>query len=270
MILALLVLGLALQDPPAAPAPAEAAARHRAGPEDVLRIAVYGHPDLNQEVVVEPDGTFDYPLIGRVDARERTPREIEGEIASRLARGFVRDPQVRVVIQIHRSKSIYVMGELSRPGAYPLLDGRTVVEILSRAGPLLPTAGAEVLVLRRRDPAEGAAGTAVIRIDLEKLNAGASEENARLQAGDSVVVPRAPRVHVSGRVRVPGAYTSPPGGMTVRQAIALAGGYARGADEQAARILRPLGGRLTEISAKPEDRVTPGDTVLVDKKKGLF
>ena len=146
MLLALLLLGLGLQDPPAAPAPAEDAssARHRIGPDDVLRVSVYGHPDLAQDVVVEPDGTIDFPLIGRVDAGERTRRELEAEIARRLADGFVRAPQVRVVIQAYRSKIVFVMGELSRPGSYPLLEGRTLVEILARAGPLLGGAAGEI------------------------------------------------------------------------------------------------------------------------------
>jgi len=274
MVLALLVLGLCLQDPPAAPPSAEpAGARHRVGAEDVLRITVYGHPDLNQDVVVEPDGTFDFPLIGRVDAGERTRRELEDDIAARLARGFVRDPQVRVVIQVHRSKTVFVMGELSRPGTYPLPDGRTVVEILSRAGPLLPTAGGEVLVLRLRDGAAGpadAANAEVIRIDLEKLQSGVLAQNPLLQPDDTVLVPRASRVFVSGEVRVPGAYNAPSGGMTVRQAISLAGGFAKGAARDTARILRPIEGRMTELKAKPDDAVAPGDTVVVEKKKGIF
>jgi polysaccharide export outer membrane protein len=274
MVLALLVLGLCLQDPPAAPPPPEAAgARYRVGAEDVLRITVYGHPDLSQDVVVEPDGTFDFPLIGRIDAGERTRRELEDEIAARLARGFVRDAQVRVVIQVHRSKTVFVMGELSRPGTYPLPDGRTVVEILSRAGPLLPTAGGEVLVLRARDGASGPADAAqaeVIHIDLEKLQSGALAQNPLLQPDDTVLVPRASRVFVFGEVRSPGVYNAPSGGMTVRQAVSLAGGFAKRAARDTARILRPAEGRMTELNAKMDDAVAPGDTVVVEKKKGIF
>jgi polysaccharide export outer membrane protein len=270
MILALLVCGLAVQDPPPAPtpAPAEAAARHRVGAEDVLRIAVYGHPDLAQEVVVDPDGTFDYPLIGRVDARERTAREIADEIGSRLAGGFVRDPQVRVVVQSPRSKLVIAMGQLSRPGSYPLSEARSLLEILSRAGPVLASAGDEVLVLRSRAGSADDGDAEVIRVDLGSVNAAAG--NVVLRAGDTVLVPRASRITVSGAVRTPGAYDSPPGGMTVRQAVALAGGYGRRAARGEARILRPAGGRMTELAAKPDDLVTPGDTVVVEKKKGIF
>jgi protein involved in polysaccharide export with SLBB domain len=147
-----------------------------------------------------------------------------------------------------------------------------VVEILSRAGPLLPTAGGEVLVLRPRDGAAGPADPAnaeVIRIDLEKLQSGALGQNPLLQADDTVLVPRASRVSVFGEVRSPGVYNAPSGGMTVRQAISLAGGFAKGAG-RTARILRPLEGRMLELNAKLDDAVTPGDTVVVEKKKGVF
>lgn len=272
--------------PPGAEPGGDIAGReYRVGPEDVLTVTVHGHPDLTQELIVEPDGEIDVPLIGRLPAGDRTPRELEAAIGERLAQGFVSDPQVRVVITLYRSKTVIVMGEVARPGTYPLPEGRTLLDVLSRAGPLLPSAGEEVFVLRPRPGAGGAAGPAsasadpdgptgaagqeAIRVDLHELQAGLLTHNPVLQPRDTVFVPRAAKVFVSGEVRQPGAYTVLRG-TTVRQAITLAGGFAERAARGQVRILRTVDGRTTELRAAPEDPVSAGDTLIVEKKKGIF
>jgi polysaccharide export outer membrane protein len=268
MVPVVMALLLALQEAPAPPpqaADAPATRDYRVGADDVLRISVFGLPELSQEVTVESDGTFDFPLIGRVETGDKTPRELEELIAARLARGFVRDPQVRVVVHQHRSRAVSVMGEVARPGNYALTEGRTVVEVLSRAGPLLPSAGAEVVVMRR---ASGGAGE-VVRIDLQRLQSGEAGQNLLLNPHDTVFVPKAPRIFVSGEVRQPGQYGAVPG-MTVRQAVSVAGGFAKGAARDRVRVLRTAEGRTTEIDARLEEPVLAGDTLVVEKKKGIF
>jgi polysaccharide export outer membrane protein len=270
-MLAAALVFLSLQD--AAPPVARsgdgvlASRQYRLGPDDVLRVTVHGHPDLGQLVVVDPDGSIDFPMIGRLPAADLTPRELEAAIGERLAQGFVSDPQVRVDIHLYRSSTVFVMGELTHPGTYPLLQGRTLVEALSRAGPLLPSAGAEVLVLR--PSAEPEAQGEVIRVDLQDLQSGLLTRNPVLRASDTVFVPKASQVYVSGEVREPGAYNVARG-TTVRQAIALAGGFAGRAVRGQVRILRRVEGRTTELQAALEDPVNAGDTLVVDKKKGLF
>lgn len=263
MVPVVIALLLALQEAPAPP-PADALTTtrdYRVGADDVLRIAVFGLPELSQELTVDPDGSFDFPLIGRVETGDRTPRELEDAIAARLARGFVRDPQVRVTVQVHRSNTVSVMGELMRPGTYPLTEVRTVVEILSRAGPLLPSAGAEVVVMRRSAAGAGE----VTRVDLQRLQSGETGQNLVLRPHDTVFVPKAPRIFVSGEVRQPGQYGAVPG-MTVRQAVSVAGGFAKGAARDRVRILRTADGRTTETSARLEEPVRAGDTLVVEKK----
>ena len=278
-MLAGLVLLLALQGVDAAPRAADAAlpaggAEYRLGPDDGLNITVFGHADLTQELVVAPDGTLDFPLIGKVQAADKLPSEVGAAIAERLAHGYVSDPQVRVLVTAYRSKVVFVMGELSRPGAYPLSQGRTAVEILARAGPLLPSAGTELLVLRPRagggPAAPGAAGDSdVLRIDLEGLRTDLQAHNLVLQPGDTVFVPKASRVFVSGEVQVPGAY-SVQSNTTIRQAIALAGGFARYASRDKVRVLRQEDGRTSELRAGLEEVVRPGDTLVIEKKRRLF
>lgn len=255
-------LSAAVQDPAAAPPTAEtgpSSAPYPIGPNDVVRVTVYDHPDLSPTVVVEPDGSFVFPLLGRVEARGLTPRELEQVLVRRLGDGFVRHPQVAVVVQTYRSHVVYVMGEITRPGSVPLPDARTLVEVLARAGPLLPAAGAEVIVLRPRAGGE----TEVIHVSLAQLQAGRLENNnVALQPGDTVLVPRAARVFVSGGVKKPGAYAITPE-LTVRQAISLAGGFAEHASRRGVHIVRVVDGRRAQVKVALDDPLLPDDTVVV-------
>jgi polysaccharide export outer membrane protein len=259
-------------DAPDAAGAAEGAGR---GPEDVLRIAVYGHPDLTQTVSVQADGSFAFPLVGRVEASDLAPPELERRLAGLLARGFIRDPQVAVVVQQYRSKIVFVVGEVARPGPYPLVGTRRLVEVLAKAGPMTPNAGTEVVVVRPRNPearpvlpaevgAAAAGGTAdVIRVDLRDIEAGDLGQNVALLPEDTVFVPAAPKVFVSGRVPNPGGYAFAPG-TTVRQAVSLAGGSARSAGR--VRVLREVGGRAQPVQVGLDDLVQAGDTIIVRGK----
>ena len=270
--------GAAAQTPDSAPAAAPEAGRdYRIGPEDVLRVTVFGHPDLGQTVSVQADGAFTFPLLGRVDAADLHPAELERKLAGLLAQGFIRDPQVAVTVQEYRSNVVFVMGEVSRPGPFPLLGTRRLVEVLAKAGPMTPNAGTEAVVVRPRNgsarptlPSEAAAGgpaadAEVIRVDLRDIEAGNLAQNVELQPRDTVFVPAAPRVFVSGRVPKPGAYPFTPG-TTVRQAVSLAGGSAPSAGKL--RLLREVDGRPREVPVALDDLVQAGDTVIV--RGGLF
>jgi len=275
VLLSLALAGAPAQEPPAATPPADTASSrtYPIGPNDVVRVTVYGHEDLTHSVVVEPDGTFAFPLLGRVTAAGLTPRELEQSLVAQLERGYIRQPQVAVVVQAYRSHVVYVMGEITKPGSVPLPDGRTLVEVLSRTGPLLATAGSEVLVLRPRSgarPVESVEAPAaplpadqadVIRVSLSGLQAGALENNVVLQPGDTVLVPRAARVYVSGEVKKPGSYPIA-SGMTVRQAISVAGGFAERA-RKTVRIVRTLEGRPTTVKAGLDEPLHAEDTIVV-------
>ena len=134
---------------PAAPPSPPAVTDYEIGPEDILKVTVYGHEDLTQTILVQADGTFTFPLIGRVKGDFMTTKQLEQKITTLLARGYVRNPQVTVVVQEFRSKTIFVVGEVARPGSYPLAGQKmTLVEILAKAGPMTVNAGAEVIVVR--------------------------------------------------------------------------------------------------------------------------
>lgn len=254
---------------------------YQIGAEDILKVTVYGHEDLTQTVVVQSDGTFVFPLIGRVKASDLSLKELERKIVVLLSQGFIRNPQVTVVVQEYRSKTVFVVGEVSRPGTYPLSANRNIVEILSRAGPLTAAAGAEVIVVRPlaevsgpilpTEVGSGAEGgpakkqAEVIRVNVRDIQAGDLEKNVILQPNDTVFVPQAPKVFVSGEVRTPGAYPYLPG-TTIRQAISLAGGLTSDGSSGRIRVVRDVEGKPKEVKVKMEDLIQPGDTIVVKAK----
>ncbi len=277
--------------PPAPPAPggppdgrvaAVPGKDYRIGAGDILRVVVYGHDDLSQTVLVQPNGRFAFPLIGVVQAAEATPAELEARIRGALGKGLIRDPQVTVVVQEYRSRIVYVVGEVTRPGAYALAGDTGVVEILSRAGPLSANASSEVVIVRPATqagrpllPADvatakdagagGAPGAEVLRVDMRDIRAGRLDKNLALKANDTVFVPEAARIFVTGEVRNPGAYPFNTG-LTVRQAVGLAGGFTEDASTGGARLVREVNGMARTVKVKLEDRLQPGDTVVVKAK----
>ena len=269
--------------PATAPAPAPSASpptEYQIGPEDILRVTVYGHEDLTQTVVVQSDGTFVFPLIGRVKAGDMTPKELERKITILLSQGYIRNPQTTVLVQEYRSKTIFVVGEITRPGTYPLSGSRTLVEALARAGPGTSNAGSEVVIVRPHGDVQGpvlpnqveggeAAGAQptgeVIRVNMRDIQAGDISKNIALRPNDTVFVPQAPKVFVSGEVRSPGAYPFAPG-TTIRQAISLAGGFTEDGSAGRLKVVRVVEGKSREIKVKLDDPVEPGDTIVVKSK----
>ncbi len=298
ILVAVLVPAVALAREPQPPADPTAQAvqgsnavlEYLIGPKDILKVTVYGHDDLTQQVLVQADGSFMFPLIGRVTAGEMTVKELERKLAVLLARGFIRNPQVTVVVQEFRSKTVYVVGEVQKPGSYPLSGSTTLVEILAMAGPMTQNAAAEVLVVRPPSGVEVAgptlppslaapageasseaaapetgAGSEVIRVNIRDLQAGAMDKNVLLKPHDTVFVPQAPKVFVSGEVRNPGAYAFFPG-MTARQLISVAGGLTQYGSDGRLRVVRELDGKSREVKFHLDDVVRPGDTLVVRRK----
>jgi polysaccharide export outer membrane protein len=244
---------------------ARAQTDYSVGPQDVLTITVFGEPDLSGKYTVEQDGTFTFPQIGRVKAGGLTLRALEQELKKQLADGFLRNPQVAVAIENYRSQRILILGEVKSPGEYQLAGEMTLLAALARAGSTTPSAGHEALVVRapRRTSTSGDdAEPEILRIDLIDLQAGNMSLNLKLVDGDTVNVPKAQSVFVSGEVKNAGAFAVEPG-MTVLQVLTLAGGLSdRGADGRI-KILRMVDGKQKEIKAKLTDIVQPGDTIVV-------
>ncbi len=242
------------------------------GPQDVLSITVYDQADLTGKFTVDADGTFSYPLIGRVKAGGLTIRELETELKRQLSGDYLKNPQITVEIATYKSQRVFVHGEVKNPGTFPLTGDMTLIEALAQAGSTTTSAGEEALVVR---PKPGTSkgpvlpgqqpDAEVIHVNLKGLQAGALTENVRLRDGDTIVVPKGQPVYVFGQVRTPGAYTAEPG-MTVLQALALAGGVTDRGSTGRIKIIRIVNNRKAEIKVKLTDLVSPGDTIVVPER----
>jgi len=247
-----------------------ASPNYQIGPNDRLRITVWNQEDVSGEYVVSGDGSFTFPLIGRVTAAGLTLSKLEGELKQLLAAGFFRNPQVTAAVLEYRSRRIFMMGAVRQPGAVVLTGETSLIEALARAGSTTPDAADHVFILHSPN-AQGPilpgqdASASVQRVDLRELNSGQLPTAVAVQDGDTVYVPPKLNVYVSGQVRTPGAY---PIGQetTVRMVLSLAGGPSEFGAVNRIKILRPENGTEKEIKAELNDLVKPGDTVVVPER----
>jgi polysaccharide biosynthesis/export protein len=244
---------------------------YQIGAQDVLTITVFGETDLSGKYTVEQDGTFTFPLIGRIKAGGVTLRDVEQDLKKRLADGYLRNPQVTVSMETYRSQRILIMGEVRSPAEYQLTGDMTLLAALARAGGPTAAAGREALIVRTpRHPVVDENGQRstepeIIHVDLTDLQAGNISLNIPLIDGDTITVPKAQSVFVSGQVKSPGAFPVEPE-TTVLQVLSLAGGLTdRGASGRI-KIQRTVDGKKIEIKAKLTDIVLPGDTIIVPEK----
>ena len=251
---------------------AQSAADYVIGSQDVLTIQVFDQPDLGGKFTVEADGTFSFPLIGRIKAGGQTLRGFELELQRRLADGYFRNPQVTVAVEQYRSQRVFVMGEVRQPGPVALTGGMTLIEALARAGSTLPTASGEVAIVRAASgPVTGPvtldqeSGTEVFRASVRELESGALSQNLQLRDGDTIFVPRAESVYVFGHVKNPGAYGIQKN-TTVLQALSLAGGVTENAAMNRIQVIRIEAGSKKELKVKLTDRVRPEDTIMVPQR----
>lgn len=246
------------------------------GPHDVLLINLFDQESLSGKYPVDADGTFTFPLIGRVKAAGLTLRELQAEIRRLLMDGYFRDPQLSVSVDQYRSQKIFIVGEVRNPGTYELRGEMTLIEAIAHAGSTLPTASGEALVVRGRDGEPGTNGHSpealakvnegeVVRVDLKDLQSGAIARNIALRDGDTIFVPRAETIYVFGQVKNPGAYPIQRE-TTVLQALSLAGGVTdRGATNRI-RIVRLENNKQVEIRVRLDHIVRPGDTIIVPER----
>jgi polysaccharide export outer membrane protein len=245
------------------------------GSQDVLTVTVWDSPDLSGKYTVETDGSFTFPLIGRIKAGGLTLRQLEAELRKKLADGYFRNPQVSVAVESYRSQRIFIVGEVRSPGTYPLTGDMTLIEAIARAGSTTPNASPEAIIVRAAPgktpagpilPGQKADVAETRRVNLRELQSGALTQNIALRDGDTIYVPRAESIYVFGQVRSPGAYALQDAETTVLQALSLAGGVTdRGATNRI-KIVRVVDGEKVELKVKLTDLVLPGDTIIVPEK----
>ncbi len=127
------------------------AAEYIVGPQDRLAITVFDEPTLTKMVTVDSDGSFDFPLIGRVAAGGLSVRQITANLKKRLGPpdGFLVNPQVNIEVETYRSQVVYVNGQVRVPGAVPLKGAMTIMDVLAQAGSPTPDAGPYIEIYRK-------------------------------------------------------------------------------------------------------------------------
>lgn len=160
------------------------------GPEDVLDITVWRNADLSRTVTVRPDGMISLPLIGDLRAQGFTAAQLAEKIAVRL-KEFKESPTVAVSVKEINSYNIYVVGEVTKPGKYPLKSHTTVLQAISIAGGFTPFASKNKMqVVRNNVGANGESSENRIPVRYDDLLTGKGEPgNFMLRSGDTVVVP---------------------------------------------------------------------------------
>jgi polysaccharide export outer membrane protein len=263
---------------------------YEVGPGDTLAVVVLGQTEMTGDFRVDAEGLITFPILGKVKASSHSVADLERKLTTLLADGYLKRPQVSVSVKEYGSQKVFVTGEVQRPGSYPLKADRSLLALMGDIGSVTPNAGHEVVVIRPPagsslpapilNPDEQApaatptaspalpfevAGAEVFRISLQELQSGNPERNILLQAGDTVYVPRASQVYVTGSVSRPGPYRFQEG-MTVLQALTLAGGVTERGSSGRVKIIRVVAGKKQEVKVKLSDPVSPEDTLVVPER----
>ena len=155
------------------------------GPQDVLDISVWKEPELTHAVPVRPDGKISMPLLNDVQAAGRTPLQLAADITAGLKK-FVTDPQVTVIVSTINSQRVFILGEVNRAGAYPLLPNMTVLQALSSAGGFTIYANLKKIYVLRVEEGKQVKHP----FNYKDVLAGkAADQNILVKAGDTIVVP---------------------------------------------------------------------------------
>lgn len=253
----------------ASPAPAPATAvnqDYRLGSGDAIGVQVYQSPDLTVDARVSESGVITYPLIGNIQLGGLTISEAEKKIADALRTGgFVKVPQVNIVLRQVRGNQIAVLGQVSRPGRFPLETFNTrVSDMLAAAGGAMPTGDDVLIVTGQRN---GQPFRKVIDIPALFLNEK-TDEDILVSGGDTLYVNKAPMFYIYGEAQRPGPYRIERG-MTVMQALAQGGGpTARGSQNRLRLHRRDTAGTVVESVPNLTDTVKSDDVLYV--RESLF
>lgn len=236
------------------------------GPGDLIRIQVFQNPDLTIETRVSESGLVTYPLIGTAKIGGLTLGTAEKEIAKLLMDGgFVRQPQVNIALLANRGNQVAVLGQVNRPGRFPLETLTTrLTDMLAMAGGIAPTGADAVVVIGTRN---GKPFRKEVNIASLFLNSDVADD-ILLAGNDTIYVHRAPMFYIYGEAQRPGAYRIERN-MTVQQALALGGGPTQRGSESRLRLDRHMpDGSVKEVSPQPNDLVQADDVIYV--RESLF
>jgi polysaccharide export outer membrane protein len=237
------------------------------GNGDLLEVTVLGAPEYKYEVRASSTGEIALPLAGTLHVGGLSVEAAESAIAQRLQHvGAFNDPQVSVFEKDYATQGISVLGEVQKPGIYPLLGPHTLLDAISAAGGTTARAGNVVTITHRAQPEKPNV------VHLSYSGSSQHTDDATLQPGDTVVVSKAGLVYVVGDVHEPAGIVMENSHLTVLQAIAMAHGTNPTAKLSAAKLIRKNGSDVKEIpiplnkilqAKSPDLTLQPEDVVFV-------
>jgi polysaccharide export outer membrane protein len=235
---------------------------YQLGPGDLVKITVFGAPELATEARVAQSGTITCPLIGSVTVAGLSTAGTEALLAKRYVEGgYLRQPQISLLVVEFQSQKISVLGHVNKPGQYPLRATSNVMDVLADAGGVIAQTAGDHATLMRKD------GTSA-EINLQRLFEGDPKHNMPVRGGDRLVVPRAEQFYIYGQVQKPGMYRLEPN-MTLSRAISAGGGLTpRGTERRAIVKRRDANGNEGNFSLRTADLIQADDVLYI--KESLF
>jgi len=240
---------------------------YQLGPDDLIRVTVHGHQELNAELTINRQGYITAPLVGDVEAIGLTPRELAARLAELLGRDYLVDPQVDVEVEEFVSQWVMVAGEIRIPGRVPLKGGTRLKEILSEAGGFGIDAGEEITITRKVESTDE-----VVSIHIDRSSFESGESNPILDSGDIVTISRADYAWIQGEVGRPGRVRIERG-LTLLKAVAEVGGLTDWANKKNIQILAGDGSkphtfnlRDIESGRVPDPNLMGGEIVVVKRR----
>ena len=234
---------------------------------DLIEISVFGVPDLSTKVRISGSGDVYRPLIDYVHVADLTTDEAQELIQKRLEDGgFVRGPHGSIFVDESASQAITLVGEVTRPGAYPAIGERRLFDLISAAGGLTDKAGRNVTIERRGDPGQK------VEVELSANLTEDTQDNVDVFPGDTIIVSRAGIVYVVGDVNRPSGFRIEDNSISVLKALALAGGGTRTSALSKTKILRETPSGIQEIPVNlkkvlyakaPDIALVKGDVLFI-------
>ena len=253
---------------------------YKIGPRDVITLTIYAGGEKEQEVdlTVSAQGKVNVPFIGATKVEGLTPSQLEDRITGPLAADYFVNPKVNIRVKEYHSLHYYISGAVKTPGLYETTSEASLLELIAKAGGVLPGRANVAYVMRGTERGAKKNGEPM-KVDLQKLlDKGEMNGNLALQPGDVVYIPlqesfdlAESKVYVEGEVRTPGIYNYQ-AGLTAMNACIMAGGFGEFAAPNRTRIIRQNGDEVNVIKINlkdvkdgkiPDVKLKPGDRIHV-------
>lgn len=233
-------------------------------PGDSVTMTVFGRPELTLTGYVSDAGMIDVPLAGSIPVSGLSPTQAAERVATAYREGdYLIDPQVNIVLAAMRSQQISVVGEVGRPGRFPMDTRTTILDVLAQAGGISAAGAEKAFILRR-----SADGVERFEVDLQDLLSAGAGQIVQIRAGDTIVVPKAPLFYIYGEIAHAGAFPLR-SKITVIEAISVAGGITARGSVRRIEVKRKLkDGSVKRFNIEIDDEVLPEDVINV--KERLF